>query len=391
MVKLSVIIPIYNDEKYLRECLDSVCSQTLGDIEVICINDGSTDSSPEILKEYAESDSRIILIDQANQGPAASRNLGLDIARGEYIGFLDADDMYIDQKGLDVMYNAALDNDAEVVSANLKFITSKRKLIHNHHYDKGTFHYFENDCVITPDEYGIPFYFYKNIYRRDLVEDIRFPNLKRGQDPAFLTEILCKIDKIHGVGIDFYGYMVPTTFGKLDSYDKKHDYILQYRQCFDALKSSELTDTLHKYTRNLMMYLEGNVDSELYSIVLEIFNDDIGYFKGFEKEYHEFKVNNLLNNVLETNTSECFLEVKEELSDSVINEELEMLKRSNNLTEFKTSYFKYKLDSSKNRYEELVNENEILKKEFEDEKKFHDEIMNSKSWKLMNRFRKMRG
>jgi len=189
MVKLSVIIPIYNDEKYLRECLDSVCNQTLGDIEVICINDGSTDGSLELLKEYSQNDSRIIIIDQENQGSAASRNNGLNIAQGEYIGFLDADDMYINPEGLELMYNSALDNDTEVVSANLKFITSQRKLIHNHHYDKGTFHYFENDCEITPDEYGIPFYFYKNIYRRDLVEDIRFPNLKRGQDPVFLTEI----------------------------------------------------------------------------------------------------------------------------------------------------------------------------------------------------------
>ena len=93
MVKLSVIIPVYNDEKYLRECLDSVCNQTLDDIEIICINDGSTDSSPEILNEYSQADERIIIINQENRGPAASRNNGLDIAKGEYIAFLDAADM----------------------------------------------------------------------------------------------------------------------------------------------------------------------------------------------------------------------------------------------------------------------------------------------------------
>ena len=94
MVKISVIIPVYNNEKYLKECLDSVCHQTLTDIEIICINDGSSDGSLNILNEYSKDD-RIIVIDQTNQGPAIARNRGLDIAKGEYIGFLDSDDIYI--------------------------------------------------------------------------------------------------------------------------------------------------------------------------------------------------------------------------------------------------------------------------------------------------------
>ena len=391
MVKLSVIIPVYNDEKYLRECLDSVCNQTLDDIEIICINDGSTDSSPEILNEYSQADERIIIINQENRGPAASRNNGLDIAKGEYIAFLDADDMYIDCEGLDVMYESAVRNGCEVVSANLKFITSKRRIIHNPHYDKGTFHYFDEDCEITPDEYGIPFYFYKNIYKRELIRDIRFPELSRGEDPIFLSEVLGRVKSVHGVGVDFYGYMVPSTFDKLDSYAKKHDYVSHYRKCFDLLKASQLTMTLEKYVNNLMMYLKGNASGELYEIVSEVFHDDMGYFKGYESQFNEFRITSLLMNVLDTNTNERFLEVKNELSDDVFNEELEILKRSNDLSEYKVKYFKYRLDSGKKRYGELVKENEELKNDLKKEKRFNEEVLNSRSWKLMNRIRKMRG
>ena len=93
MSKVSVIIPVYNTEKFLRKCLDSVCNQTLQDIEIICINDCSTDGSLEILREYAGKDNRIKLIELfENGGAAKARNIGIDIAHGEYIGFVDSDD-----------------------------------------------------------------------------------------------------------------------------------------------------------------------------------------------------------------------------------------------------------------------------------------------------------
>ncbi len=87
-VKLSVIIPLYNAEKYLRQCLDSVISQSLRDIEIICVDDGSTDSSPDILLEYQQRDSRVIVQRQQNLHAGVARNTGMEVARGEYIHFL---------------------------------------------------------------------------------------------------------------------------------------------------------------------------------------------------------------------------------------------------------------------------------------------------------------
>ena len=91
-ILMSVVIPVYNVEKYLRECLDSVINQTLKEIEIICVNDGSTDSSLAILEEYAKKDSRISVVSQENSGLSVTRNVGLDLARGKYVYFLDSDD-----------------------------------------------------------------------------------------------------------------------------------------------------------------------------------------------------------------------------------------------------------------------------------------------------------
>ena len=91
-MKVSVIIPVYNVEKYLCKCLDSVVNQTLRDIEIICVDDGSTDSSWEILKEYAQRDDRIKLIHKENGGLSSARNVAMQVAKGDYIGFIDSDD-----------------------------------------------------------------------------------------------------------------------------------------------------------------------------------------------------------------------------------------------------------------------------------------------------------
>ena len=120
---MSVIIPVYNAEKYLRGCMDSVLSQTLRELEVICVDDGSTDGSAAILEEYAEKDSRVRVLRQENKGAGAARNLGID-AKGEYVAFVDADDslcpdslepLYRQAKrtGADVIRSRAYDCDAQ--------------------------------------------------------------------------------------------------------------------------------------------------------------------------------------------------------------------------------------------------------------------------------------
>lgn len=111
---ISVIIPVYNVELYLRKCLDSLLNQTFKNFEAICINDGSTDSSLDILKEYKEKDDRFIVIDQENGGVSNARNNGIAISKGEYVYFLDGDD-YLDDDFLERFYENAKENESEIV------------------------------------------------------------------------------------------------------------------------------------------------------------------------------------------------------------------------------------------------------------------------------------
>ena len=115
MPKISIIIPIYNTEKYLRQCLDSIINQTLSDIEIICIDDGSTDKSLEILEEYEKQDSRIKILTQDNKGTATARNNALNIATGEYILCVDSDD-YIRNDALELIYNKAKSINSDMLS-----------------------------------------------------------------------------------------------------------------------------------------------------------------------------------------------------------------------------------------------------------------------------------
>ncbi len=101
--RISVIMPVHNAERYLEQCLDSVIAQTEKDIEIICVNDGSTDSSPQILRSYADSDNRISIINQEQKGAGAARNKGLEQAKAKYLSFLDADDFF----ELDMLKTAA--------------------------------------------------------------------------------------------------------------------------------------------------------------------------------------------------------------------------------------------------------------------------------------------
>ena len=118
MVKISVIIPVFNVELYLEECLDSVINQSLDDLEIICVNDGSTDSSLSILEKYAKMDDRVKIISQENQGQGSARNKGLSIAKGECIYFIDSDDK-IELDTLKDCYDCVKKNDLDFVMFQL--------------------------------------------------------------------------------------------------------------------------------------------------------------------------------------------------------------------------------------------------------------------------------
>lgn len=121
--KVSIIIPVYNAEKFLNKCLDSVINQTFKDIEIVCVNDGSKDNSLNILKEYQKKDNRIVIIDKANQGVSAARNDGIRKSTGEYITFVDSDD-WLELDAIECVYNSITEKNVDVVKFNCYINTS---------------------------------------------------------------------------------------------------------------------------------------------------------------------------------------------------------------------------------------------------------------------------
>lgn len=206
MVRVSVIIPVYNTEQYIEECLDSVLNQTMNDLEIICIDDGSIDKSLHVLKQYQLSDSRVRILSQNNQGSGPARNRGMQEAHGKYVVFLDADDFWYDDFVLEKIVNAAEENESIITGAfwgTYKDCRYTRSWLHSKYFENGIrgkwIHFREEqECM------GYCSYLYQREFL--LGNDIFFPSYYRFQDPPFLTEALLKAEKYYVVPVDWHCY-----------------------------------------------------------------------------------------------------------------------------------------------------------------------------------------
>ncbi len=189
-VKVSVIIPVYNTEKYLDECLDSLQNQTLRDIEIICVNDGSTDGSPLVLKNHAKSDRRIKIINQENSGVSSARNNGIKNAHGDYIMFLDSDDCFVPY-ACEKAYNVAVKNEANVASFGVKdFIDGENVDLSAVSYDDSKVTVYtrkenENPFTVMNFSCGVV---WNKIWKRSFINEnnlIFKEGLYRGEDSLF--------------------------------------------------------------------------------------------------------------------------------------------------------------------------------------------------------------
>ena len=223
-IKVSVIIPVYNVENFLEECLDSVINQTLKDIEIICVNDGSYDNSLEILKQYQKKDSRIIIINQFNKGPGGARNTGLDIAQGKYIYFIDADD-FIEINGVKEMYQQAEFKELDMLKFNLMTFedeTGKQKALYQR--VKPAFLQELGDVVfdyktIGSDVYTLSPNMQSSFFRRKAVNDIRFPEELIFEDNIYLIEALFNSKKVY-----YYDKFLSSKRERVDSITKSSGY-----------------------------------------------------------------------------------------------------------------------------------------------------------------------
>ncbi len=205
MCKLSIIVPVYNSEKYLDKCIESILNQDMINFELILINDGSTDNSENICKRYAEIDNRILIINKINGGQSSARNLGLNIARGKYIGFVDSDD-WINKGMFSTLINILEKENSDIAICNSMWIYNDRNEIKR-----------VNDKLLIMDNFngmkelitGEKFIdtVWDKIYKKDLWDEIRFPEGKIYEDTDTIYKVFSKAKKSIFINEVLYYYI----------------------------------------------------------------------------------------------------------------------------------------------------------------------------------------
>lgn len=241
MAKISVIIPVYNVEKYLVRCLDSVLGQTFKDFEVICVNDGSPDKSGEILSEYSKKDNRITVITQTNQGLSVARNNGLKIAKGEYVCFCDSDDT-LHPQCFEITYELIRNYDADMLQfRQMDYIWDEKSLtnpfVHELSAEMLDVH-FSVEPVFLGTHKGtniINFTATSKLYKRSFLDNIRFIPKIHFEDYPHTYAVLAKYPKTVILNEILYYYTVNpnSIFHQNNSLKQLKDYYSGIKYIFD--------------------------------------------------------------------------------------------------------------------------------------------------------------
>lgn len=240
MAKLSIIVPVYNVEKYINKCIDSILNQTFWDFELLLIDDGSTDNSGKICDEYAKRDKRIVCVHKENGGVSAARNKGLDIAKGDYIGFVDGDDYIHKDMYKELIYHLEKDNaDVSICSATLVFGNYNKS-----EANTGEVYFFcgKKTCYENLLLNNFGFSICNKIFKRDLCESLRFDvEMKVAEDSYFNYLALKHVNKVVKINKALYFYVKEREGSAMSSdFSDCHMQILEYyKLVYEDIKNEE--------------------------------------------------------------------------------------------------------------------------------------------------------
>ena len=237
---ISVIIPAYNAEEHIERCLDSVKTQTYSNLEILVIDDGSTDNTLQICENHSKSDNRIIVIHQSNSGVANTRNLGLDSCHGEYVTFIDSDD-YVCDDFIEILYKHIILNPTPAVRCNY-FTKIENKLTEYKYYDESEI---ESSIVLKDLLYQRKnlCYCWGVLFKRSAIGDIRFKNYLLCEDTHFLVDFLVSQNtKIGFVNKALYVYVCTPT-----SITHSKEPIVYYDSCLVAEDIINTLSSSHEY------------------------------------------------------------------------------------------------------------------------------------------------
>lgn len=385
MVRISVIVPVYNCEDYLEESLGSLLNQTFKDIEIICIDDGSNDNSLDILKSIASSDSRVKVFTQKNQGAGAARNYGMKKASGDHVYFFDADD-FLENDALEKAYSNAIKNDSDIVFFKFDQYRDNRLFTHSGpnlemqfagaDFDNFTFDW--HDYRVGP--FTGPFAPWLKLYKKEFLdahECFKFPNDLNHNDVPFHVMTFLKASKISFVPEHLYRYRIDNAGSITNNRLKKYDHIFRIINIVEDFLLSE--DYMEEFKKEFDYFKANRITYEIYGRPEEYFylakdelkSVDLG--NGLISDDTSFKAKTILSS---NSLEEYNYKIK-------ANDEINALKREKKSLEEETNILKRENNS-------LADENKRLNEKLEKSKSKNREILNSKSWKITEPLRKLR-
>ena len=362
MVKISVIIPVYNVSEFLEEAISSLLDQTFTDFELICVNDGSKDNSLEILNDFAKKDSRVIVIDKENGGCGSARNRGLDEATGEYIYFFDPDD-YILPNAFEELYNNITSNQSDLVIFKIAWFMEGEPI----DYNRPLFNF---DKIFK----GVDFNNFTFTYK-----DVKSHVLNSGFAPwskLYRKSFLDKYDDFRfdlGVAFDDVPFHVKSMV-RAEKISFAPDYFYHYRYA----NPNSVNNTS-----------SNGMDIMKIVNIVEDFLKREGYFNELKEEFYFFKLNQITMYMISSNSEDYFNLAKKTLLESN-EEEIKgipefLLKKyywiieSNSFGEYK---LKEQIDVLESDINRLSNENKSLIKQKKKQEIISNEIISSKSWQI---------
>ena len=341
MVKVSVIIPVFNVEKYLKECIESISNQSLEDIEIICIDDGSTDNSLNILNDYADDDCRFKIILQDNLGPGAARNKGISIAEGKYIYFMDSDDI-LELNALEKLYDLSEDKKTDFIFFKLiNFDDETGQKTNRYYYDMPYLKKSVGDSVFNYNDvkdviFDLPVSVPAKFFNKKFVSDIKFPEGILFEDNIFFIEAIFKSDRLYFYDEYLYDRRIRKSSITNSFKEGYLDFIEMNKLLVEKVKElgkyDEFKDKLyHKKLYNVYGQFK-LVDEDSKPIVYEAFKKDLLDYK------NQYESDNIFLNEIDERLrciyysciySENYREFELAVDNFDLNREVEKLKRIN--------------------------------------------------------------
>jgi len=388
-IKISVIIPVYNVEKYIKQCLDSVVNQTLKDIEIICIDDGSTDDSLNILEKYANKDDRIVIIANDHGGAGVARNTGLKIAKGNYVSFIDSDD-WIEINTYEKLYNTTISKDADMIFFKmLNYNNENDEFYSTDYYDLTCLKELFTDSTYNYHDFKDKIFYIavspcNKLYKRRFLENInvKFPEGLIFEDNPFFFNCILNAKKV--LLYDEYLYFRRRIKNSVMSSinDKHFDIIPITNEIINVFKNNGLFE---EFKKDLLNKKIGLIKNLVYNKLDEKYKSV--FFKYLKEDFSIIKKNKDLNKDYEYNLTPINLYFYLNSGKTDNFKEFDLLNKNSHL-ELKISNIKYKLGEKNNL---LIKKNRKLNERNKKLKNELTEVYSSNSWKITKFFRKIAG